>query len=40
MTDSSDHVTDYDAAACPATVTADNTVRGGKGLVNPGVPVG
>lgn len=34
------HVTDYDAAACPATVTADNTVRGGKGLVNPGVPVG
>ena len=34
------HVTDYDAAACPATVTADNTVRGGKGLVNPGVQVG
>ncbi|MGW9213147.1 right-handed parallel beta-helix repeat-containing protein [Embleya sp. NPDC055664] len=26
-------------AACPTTVTADNTVVGGNGLVNPGVPV-
>jgi nitrous oxidase accessory protein NosD len=34
------HVTDYDAATCPVTVTADNTVVGGNGLVNPGVPVG
>jgi hypothetical protein len=33
-------LTDYDALACPATVTADNTVTGGDGLVNPGVPVG
>ncbi|WP_316525698.1 right-handed parallel beta-helix repeat-containing protein [Kitasatospora brasiliensis] len=33
-------VTDYDAAKCEATVGADNTVTGGRGLVNPGVPVG
>ncbi|MFC6595305.1 sheath polysaccharide-degrading enzyme [Kitasatospora paranensis] len=32
-------LTDYDAVSCPATVTADNTVTGGDGLVNPGVPV-
>lgn len=34
------HVTNYDATACPVTVAADNTVTGGNGLVNPGVPVG
>ncbi len=33
-------VTNYDAAACPVTVTADNTVTGGTALANPGVPVG
>lgn len=33
-------VTDYDAASCPVTVAGSNTVKGGKGLVNPGVPVG
>ncbi len=33
-------VTDYDRAACPVTVTADNTVTGGTALVNPGIPVG
>ncbi|WP_073498996.1 right-handed parallel beta-helix repeat-containing protein [Actinacidiphila paucisporea] len=34
------HVTNYDAASCPVTVAADNTVTGGNGLVNPGVPIG
>ncbi|MGW5354048.1 NosD domain-containing protein [Streptomyces sp. NPDC004031] len=34
------HVTNYDAASCPVTVAADNTVTGGNGLVNPGIPVG
>jgi hypothetical protein len=33
-------ITDYDATACPVTVAADNTVKGGNGLVNPGVPIG
>ncbi|MFJ5233717.1 right-handed parallel beta-helix repeat-containing protein [Kitasatospora sp. NPDC088391] len=32
-------VTNY-SAACPVTVTADNTVTGGTALTNPGVPVG
>ncbi|MET4225449.1 carbohydrate-binding protein [Oerskovia enterophila] len=32
-------VTVYDAATCPVTVTSDNTVVGGDGLVNPGIPV-
>ncbi|MFI2609700.1 right-handed parallel beta-helix repeat-containing protein [Kitasatospora sp. NPDC018619] len=32
-------VTNY-AATCKVTVAADNTVTGGRGLVNPGVPVG
>ncbi|MGW7354866.1 right-handed parallel beta-helix repeat-containing protein [Streptomyces sp. NPDC054784] len=32
-------VTNYDARDCPATVTGDNTVTGGDGLTNPGVPV-
>lgn len=34
------HVTDYDAASCGVTIGAGNTVTGGRGLVNPGVPVG
>ncbi|MFW6695550.1 sheath polysaccharide-degrading enzyme [Streptomyces sp. MAR4 CNX-425] len=34
------HVTNYDAGDCPVTVTSDNTVEGGNGLTNPGVPVG
>lgn len=33
------HVTNYDPASCPVTVTSDNTVTGGNGLVNPGIPV-
>ncbi|MFD4656792.1 right-handed parallel beta-helix repeat-containing protein [Kitasatospora sp. NPDC058444] len=33
-------VTDYDAATCGTTIGAGNTVTGGRGLVNPGVPVG
>nr|BFD95120.1 hypothetical protein KitaXyl93_64800 [Kitasatospora sp. Xyl93] len=33
-------VTDYDAARCKVTIGAGNTVTGGRGLVNPGVPVG
>jgi hypothetical protein len=33
------HVTNYAPASCPVTVTADNTVTGGKGLVNAGIPV-
>ncbi|MFD7731307.1 sheath polysaccharide-degrading enzyme, partial [Kitasatospora phosalacinea] len=32
-------VTNY-SAACPVTVTADNTVTGPAALANPGVPVG
>ncbi|AEW93494.1 MULTISPECIES: right-handed parallel beta-helix repeat-containing protein [Streptomycetaceae] len=32
-------VTDY-SAACPVTIGAGNTVTGGRGLVDPGVPVG
>ncbi|ARQ71673.1 right-handed parallel beta-helix repeat-containing protein [Streptomyces marincola] len=34
------NVTHHDPATCPVTVTGDNTVTGGNGLVNPGVPVG
>ncbi|WP_016907101.1 right-handed parallel beta-helix repeat-containing protein [Streptomyces xiaopingdaonensis] len=34
------NVTDYDAQSCPATVADSNTVVGGNGLTNPGVPVG
>ncbi|MGV9268271.1 right-handed parallel beta-helix repeat-containing protein [Kitasatospora sp. NPDC003701] len=33
-------VTVYAPGSCPVTVTADNTVTGGRGLVNPGIPVG
>ncbi|MFG3226828.1 right-handed parallel beta-helix repeat-containing protein [Kitasatospora sp. NPDC048194] len=32
-------VTNY-SASCPVTIGAGNTVTGGRGLVNPGVPVG
>ncbi|MFE5207711.1 right-handed parallel beta-helix repeat-containing protein [Streptomyces sp. NPDC056600] len=32
-------ITRYDPSGCPVTVTADNRVVGGRGLVNPGVPV-
>ncbi|MFD6414897.1 right-handed parallel beta-helix repeat-containing protein [Streptomyces sp. NPDC060194] len=32
------HAIDH-SAACPTRVTPDNTVTGGRGLVNPGVPV-
>ena len=32
-------ITNYDAVSCPVTVTADNAVTGGDGLVNPGIPV-
>ncbi|GAA2077105.1 hypothetical protein GCM10009801_32990 [Streptomyces albiaxialis] len=34
------NVTNYDERSCPVTVSGDNTVKGGKGLTNPGVPVG
>ncbi|MEE1927100.1 right-handed parallel beta-helix repeat-containing protein [Streptomyces sp. TRM 70351] len=33
-------ITHHDPLTCPVTVTGDNTVTGGDGLVNPGVPVG
>lgn len=33
------HVTHYDAQRCPTTVTSSNTVTGGRGLTNPGIPV-
>ncbi|MFD8786470.1 right-handed parallel beta-helix repeat-containing protein [Kitasatospora sp. NPDC059599] len=33
-------VTNHDAATCPVTIGAGNTVTGGRGLVNPGIPVG
>ncbi|MFE6777316.1 nitrous oxide reductase family maturation protein NosD [Streptomyces sp. NPDC057702] len=33
------NVTHYDARSCPVTVTGDNTVTGGRGLTNPGIPV-
>ncbi|MEO3762414.1 sheath polysaccharide-degrading enzyme [Streptomyces sp. B5E4] len=33
------HVTHYDAQTCPVTVSGSNTVTGGRGLVNPGIPV-
>ncbi|MFJ6213013.1 right-handed parallel beta-helix repeat-containing protein [Streptomyces sp. NPDC092296] len=32
-------VTVYDPATCPVTITADNTVTGGNGLANPGIPI-
>ncbi|MFD5787719.1 right-handed parallel beta-helix repeat-containing protein [Streptomyces sp. NPDC127037] len=32
-------VTHYDPSVCPVTVTSDNRVTGGAGLVNPGIPV-
>ncbi|WP_326794650.1 sheath polysaccharide-degrading enzyme [Streptomyces sp. NBC_01808] len=33
------NVTNYDARNCPVTVSGSNTVSGGRGLVNPGIPV-
>ncbi|MFF6993173.1 sheath polysaccharide-degrading enzyme [Streptomyces sp. NPDC010273] len=32
-------VTNYNAGSCPVTVSRTNTVKGGKGLVNSGIPV-
>ncbi len=34
------NVTNYDASDCPVTIAGDNTVTGGRGVANPGVPVG
>ncbi|ONK09931.1 right-handed parallel beta-helix repeat-containing protein [Streptomyces sp. MP131-18] len=34
------NVTSHDPETCPVTVTGDNTVTGGNGLTNPGIPVG
>lgn len=34
------NITNYDAADCPVTIALDNTVTGGRGIANPGVPVG
>ncbi|MGP3979622.1 right-handed parallel beta-helix repeat-containing protein [Streptomyces sp. KR80] len=34
------NVTNYDAGKCPVKVDKSNTVSGGKGLTNPGIPVG
>lgn len=34
------HVTHYDASDCPVTIAGDNTVSQGRGVANPGVPVG
>ncbi|KOU08918.1 sheath polysaccharide-degrading enzyme [Streptomyces sp. NRRL F-5755] len=34
------HITNYQAAGCPVTITADNKVTGGRGIATPGVPVG
>ncbi|NGO69585.1 right-handed parallel beta-helix repeat-containing protein [Streptomyces boncukensis] len=34
------NVTNYAAGSCEVTVAGDNTVTGGRGLTNPGIPVG
>ncbi|MFJ9418443.1 right-handed parallel beta-helix repeat-containing protein [Streptomyces sp. NPDC101227] len=34
------NVTHYDPSGCPVTITGDNTVTGGRGIANPGIPVG
>ncbi|MFJ8676660.1 right-handed parallel beta-helix repeat-containing protein [Streptomyces sp. NPDC093589] len=34
------NVTNYHASDCPVTIAGDNTVNGGRGVANPGVPVG
>ncbi|MEV0369575.1 sheath polysaccharide-degrading enzyme [Streptomyces sp. NPDC050636] len=34
------NITNYDASDCPVTIAGDNTVTGGRGTANPGVPVG
>ncbi|MGD9484915.1 right-handed parallel beta-helix repeat-containing protein [Streptomyces sp. TRM70308] len=33
-------ITHHDPRSCPVTVAGDNTVVGGDGLVNPGIPIG
>ncbi|MEN2418495.1 right-handed parallel beta-helix repeat-containing protein [Streptomyces rimosus] len=34
------HITNYQVADCPVTITADNKVTGGRGIATPGVPIG
>lgn len=34
------NITNYDPTSCPVTITSSNTVTGGRGLTNPGIPVG
>ncbi|TSB17737.1 right-handed parallel beta-helix repeat-containing protein [Streptomyces benahoarensis] len=34
------NITNYDAKKCPVTIAGDNTVTGGRGVANPGIPVG
>ncbi|MFI0262178.1 right-handed parallel beta-helix repeat-containing protein [Streptomyces sp. NPDC017056] len=34
------NITNYRASDCPVTISRDNTVTGGRGTANPGVPVG
>ncbi|WP_407286127.1 right-handed parallel beta-helix repeat-containing protein [Streptomyces sp. BP-8] len=34
------NITHYDASGCPVTIAGDNTVTGGRGVANPGIPVG
>ncbi|ANZ19330.1 right-handed parallel beta-helix repeat-containing protein [Streptomyces noursei] len=33
-------IADYDAGGCPVTIAGDNTVSGGRGVADPGIPVG
>ncbi|GGX03667.1 hypothetical protein GCM10010341_26570 [Streptomyces noursei] len=33
-------ITDYDAGGCPVTIARDNAVSGGRGVADPGIPVG
>ncbi|MER7985810.1 right-handed parallel beta-helix repeat-containing protein [Streptomyces noursei] len=34
------NITNYRAGDCPVTIAGDNTVTGGRGTANPGIPVG
>ena len=34
------NITNYDASRCKVTIDRSNTVTGGKGLANPGIPIG
>lgn len=34
------NVTNYDASDCPVTISGDNDVTGGRGVANPGIPIG